>query len=55
MNFRRTVLRKVNEYINGKLYPANINVIDPSRGKYQKPPTIKEILLELDVFSEEYY
>ena len=54
MNFRRTVLRKVNEYINGKLYPAKVNVIDPSRENYQTPPTIKEIL-ELSVFSEEYY
>ena len=55
MNWRRTVLGKVKEYINDKLYPAKVNVIDPSRENYQAPPTIKEILLELSISSEEYY
>ena len=41
MNWRRTVLGKVKEYINDKLYPQKVNVIDPSRENYQAPPTIK--------------
>ena len=41
MNWRRTVLGKVKEYINDKLYPQKVNVIDPSTENYQAPPTIK--------------
>ena len=41
MNWPRTVLGKVKEYINDKLYPAKVNVIDPSRENYQAPPAIK--------------
>ena len=48
MNWRRTVLGKVKEHINDKLYPVKVK--DPSRA----PPTIKETLLELSISSEEY-
>ena len=48
MNWRRTVLGKVKGHINDKLYPVKVK--DPSRA----PPTIKEILLELSISSEEY-
>ena len=43
------------EYNNDKLYPARVNVIDPSKENYEPPPTIKEILLELSISSKEYY
>ena len=48
MNWRRTVLGKVKEHIKDKLYPVKVK--DPSTA----PPTIKEILLELNISSEEY-
>ena len=48
MNWRRTVLGKVKGHINDKLYPVKVK--DPSRA----PPTIKEILVELSISSEEY-
>ena len=51
----KTVLGKVKEYINDKLYPAKVNVIDPNRENYQAPLTITEILLKLSISSEEYY
>ena len=43
------------EYINDKLYPAKVSVIDPSKENYQPPPIIKEILLEFSISSAEYY
>ena len=55
MNWQRTVLGKVKEYVNDKLYSAKFNVIDPSRENYLVPPRIKEILLELSISIEEYY
>ena len=55
MNWQRTVLGKVKEYVNDKLYSAKFNVIDPSRENYLVPPRIKEIVLELRISIEEYY
>ena len=42
------------EYINDKLYPAKVNVLDPSKENYQRHSTIKEILLELSISSDEH-
>ena len=43
------------ERINDKLFPAKFNVLDPSKENYQPPLTVKEILLKLSIFNEEYY
>ena len=53
--WQRNVLVKVKQYINDKLYPAKVNVIDPSRQIFKPTTTIKEMLLELYISSEEYY
>ena len=55
MNWGRTVLGKVKGCINDKLYPTKVIVIDPSSENCQVFPTIKEILLELSISSEDYY
>ena len=55
MIWRRTVLGKFKKYIYDKLYPAKVNVTDPSKENYQAPPTIKELPLELSISNEEYY
>ena len=46
---------KVKNYIDEKLYPAKVNILDPKKENFIPPPTIDEILSELSISSEDYY
>ena len=51
---RRHILDSVLGYINTNLNPGIINVFDPSRDDYIKPPCIDEILQSLGSTEEDY-
>ena len=39
-----TLLRQVKSYIDNNLYPAKVNVVDPTKDNFTQPLRIKETL-----------
>ena len=46
---------QVKSYIDNDLYPAKVNVIDPTKDNFTQPLSVKEILDELQVSKDDYY
>ena len=55
LTWRNTLLRQVKRYIDNNLYPAKVNVIDPTRDNFTQPLSLKEILDELEISNDDYY
>ena len=53
--WRNTLLREVKRYIDNNLYPAQANVMDPTKDNFTQPQSIKEILDELKISKDDYY
>ena len=49
LTWRNTILRQVKSYIDNNLYPAKVNVIDPTKENFTQPLSVKEILNELEI------
>ena len=55
LTWRNILLSQVKRYIDDNLYPAKVNVIDPTKGNFTQPPSVKEILDELEISKDDYY
>ena len=52
---RITLLCQVKSYNNNNIYPAKVNVIDPTKDYFTQPLSVKEILDELEISKDDYY
>ena len=55
LNSRANILKKVKIFIDEKLYPSKVNIIDPKKEHFIEPPTIEQILEELEISANDYY
>ena len=53
--WRENILSKVKDYIDTNLSPVKRNIIDPTKDNFEEPPTISQILSELEIDEEDYY
>ena len=53
--WRKMLLKKVKNYIDNFLNPEKVNIIDPRKDNFQEPPSIIEILNQLDILEDDYY
>ena len=53
--WRENILSKAKNYIDNHLFPAKRNIVDPSQDNFEQPPTIPEILSELEIEEDDYY
>ena len=52
---RNTLAKRVKRYINNNLNPASVNRIDPTKGIFTQPLSVREILDELEISKDDYY
>ena len=52
---RNIILNKVKDYINLNLDPKKVNIFYSSKEGYVAPPTISQVLSELNISEEDYY
>ena len=50
-----TLLREVKSYIDNNLYPAKVNMIDPTKDNFNQLLSAKEIVDELEISKDDYY
>ena len=55
LTWRNTLLSQVKSYIDNNLYPAKVNVINPTKDNFTQPLRVKEILNELENSKDDYY
>ena len=49
------MLSKVKSYADNNLYPAKVNVIDPTKDNFTQSLGVKEVLDELQISKDDYY
>ena len=54
LTWRNTLLSQVKSYIDNNLYPAKLNAINPTKGNFTQPLSVKEILDELEIPKDDY-
>ena len=52
---RESALNTIQEYINEKLYPRKVNILNQGKADYKKVPSITDIFRELGITEDEYY
>ena len=55
MEWYKHLILKVQDFIDTYLYPAIVNVIDPSKDNLEAQLCIAEIILQFEVSEEDYY
>ena len=55
LTWRKTVLRKVKNYIDDNLKPAKVHVVDPTKDSFTQPLSIQDILNEVEISEDDYY
>ena len=55
LTWRNSLLKQVKSYIDNNLNPAKVNVIDLTKDNFTQPLSIKEILDELEISSDDCY
>ena len=55
LSWRHTLLSKVKSYADNNLYPAKVNVIDPTKDNFTQSLGVKEVLDELQISKDDYY
>ena len=50
-----TLLTQVESYIDNNLYPAKLNVVDPTKDDFTQPLGIKEVLDKIKIPKGDYY
>ena len=52
---RITLLCQVKSYNDNNIYPAKVNVTDPTKDYFTQPLSVKEILDALEISKDDYY
>ena len=55
LTWRNTLLMQVKSYNDTNIYPAKVNVIDPTKENFSQPLSVNEILYELEISEDNYY
>ena len=54
LTWRNSLLSQVKSYIDNNLYPAKLNVIDPTKDSFTQPLSVKKVLDELEISMDNY-
>ena len=54
-NWRNTLIKNINHYIDNNLNPAKVNVIETTKDNFTQPLSVKEILDEFEISKKDYY
>ena len=46
---------QIKSYNDTNIYPAKVNVIDPTKENFSQPLSVNEILYELEISEDNYY
>ena len=55
LTWRNALISPIKSHIDNNLYPAKVNVTDPTKDNFTHPLSVKEILDELQICKDDYY